>query len=120
MRRFASAGLIVFPSDFEGFGLPAIEAMRLGIPLVISDDEALLEVTGGNATIVGEQDAESLADAVETAWETPPESLERARAYVADRTWEDVAEETRTILAGVAVAGAAELNAAAKARDRSR
>ena len=49
--RFASAGLIVFPSDFEGFGLPAVEAMRLGIPLVISEDEALAEVTGGLATV---------------------------------------------------------------------
>ncbi|NHA01524.1 glycosyltransferase family 4 protein [Nocardioides sp. W3-2-3] len=46
-RCFAGAGLIVFPSDFEGFGLPAAEALRLGIPLVVSADEALAEVTGG-------------------------------------------------------------------------
>ena len=99
---FASAGLIVFPSDFEGFGLPAIEAMRLGIPLVISADQALLEVTGGNATIVAELDARSLADAVSDAWATAPEELERARAYVGERTWADVAADTRAILAEVA------------------
>ena len=46
---FAGAGLVIFPSDFEGFGLPAVEAMRLGIPLVVSDDPALAEVTGGHA-----------------------------------------------------------------------
>jgi glycosyltransferase involved in cell wall biosynthesis len=82
--RFASAGLIVFPSDFEGFGLPAVEAMRLGIPVVISADEALMEVTGGNATVVAEPGPAALADAVTTAWATPPEALERARTY-ADR-----------------------------------
>jgi glycosyltransferase involved in cell wall biosynthesis len=100
--RFASAGLIVFPSDFEGFGLPAIEAMRLGIPLVISDDKALLEVTGGNATIVSGTDAHTLADAIAAAWRTPDADLERARAHVAERTWADVAQETRAILAEAA------------------
>ena len=34
-QRFAGAALVVYPSDFEGFGLPAVEAMQLGIPLVI-------------------------------------------------------------------------------------
>lgn len=99
--RFASAGLIVFPSDFEGFGLPAVEAMRLGIPLVISEDEGLAEVTGGRATVAGGDDPASLADAVAAAWRTPPEELDRARAAV-DRSWEDVARETRAALAQVA------------------
>jgi glycosyltransferase involved in cell wall biosynthesis len=99
--RFASAGLIVFPSDFEGFGLPAVEAMRLGIPLVISDEPALLEVTGGNATVVAETDPASLARAVSAAWATPQEDLDRARAQ-AGRSWQDVARETRAALAQVA------------------
>jgi glycosyltransferase involved in cell wall biosynthesis len=100
--RFASAGLIVFPSDFEGFGLPAVEAMRLGIPVVISNDQALLEVTGGNATVVAEADPESLARAASAAWATPPEALERARAYADRYTAERMAQETRAILARVA------------------
>jgi glycosyltransferase involved in cell wall biosynthesis len=99
---FASASLIVFPSDFEGFGLPAIEAMRLGIPLVISSDEALLEVTGGNATIVEGTDPESLAEAVSEALATDEVEIQRARAHVSGRTWADVARETRTFLAEVA------------------
>jgi glycosyltransferase involved in cell wall biosynthesis len=98
--RFASAGLIVFPSDFEGFGLPAVEAMRLGIPLVISRDPALLEVTGGNATVVAGHDPESLAAAVSVAVATTKQDLERARAHVA-RSWEDTARETRAALAQV-------------------
>lgn len=102
---FASAGLIVFPSDFEGFGLPAAEAMRLGIPLVVSRDEALLEVTGGNATVVAEEDPAALARAVAAAWATPEDALERARDR-ARRTWEDVARETRAALADVAESAA--------------
>ena len=98
--RFASAGLIVFPSDFEGFGLPAVEAMRLGIPLVISDDPALLEVTGGNATVVSREDPESLAEAVLAAWRTPRADLDRAQAH-AGRTWEDAARQTRQALTQV-------------------
>jgi glycosyltransferase involved in cell wall biosynthesis len=100
--RFASAGMIVFPSDFEGFGLPAVEAMRLGIPLVISDDQALLEVTGGNATVVAETDAASLADGVSAAWATTPEQLEHARQFADRLSWERTARETREILARVA------------------
>lgn len=103
--RFASAGLVVFPSDFEGFGLPAVEAMRLGIPLVISADEALLEVTGGNATVVRESDAESLAAGVAAAWAASPDTLESARSFAGRRTWEDTARETRTVLSRVAGGG---------------
>jgi glycosyltransferase involved in cell wall biosynthesis len=102
--RFASAGLIVFPSDFEGFGLPAVEAMRLGIPLVISADEALLEVTGGNATVVRGTEPASLAEAVSAAWATPRAQLDRARGYVEQSTWEHVARETRAALGQVAEA----------------
>jgi glycosyltransferase involved in cell wall biosynthesis len=99
--RFASAGLIVFPSDFEGFGLPAVEAMRLGIPLVISADEALLEATGGHATVVEETDPPSLAEAISAAWATSPDELGRARAYVDRNGWVEVARETRAALAQV-------------------
>jgi glycosyltransferase involved in cell wall biosynthesis len=66
-RQFASAALVVFPSDYEGFGLPAVEAMRLGIPVVVTPDPALLEVTGGLATVMDDWDAESLARAVPRA-----------------------------------------------------
>jgi glycosyltransferase involved in cell wall biosynthesis len=102
---FASAGLVVFPSDFEGFGLPAVEAMRLGIPLVISRDKALLEVAGENATVAAEEDPVSLARAVVEGWATPADALDRARAH-ADRTWADVARETRAALTAIAKSAA--------------
>ncbi len=98
-ERFASAGLIVFPSDFEGFGLPAVEALRLRIPLVISDDPALMEVTGGHATVIRGKTPESLADGVAHAWKTNDHELAAARSWVGSFTWAQMAAQTREVLA---------------------
>ncbi|HEX4434821.1 MAG TPA: glycosyltransferase family 1 protein [Acidimicrobiales bacterium] len=66
-QEFTSASLVVFPSDYEGFGLPAVEAMRRGIPVVVTPDPALLEVTGGLATVMDGWDAAALARAIPEA-----------------------------------------------------
>ncbi len=97
-RQFAAAAVVVFPSDYEGFGLPAVEAMRLGIPVVVTPDPALLEVTGGLATVMGGWDAESLAQAVPRARATSPGDLERGRAHAAGFTWHRMATEVREAL----------------------
>ncbi len=104
--RFSSAGLIVFPSDFEGFGLPAVEALRLGIPLVISPDEALLEVTGGHAQVMQGWGVDALAEAVSGAWKRSDDELARARAWVESFTWTKMAAETRAVLAQTVAARA--------------
>jgi glycosyltransferase involved in cell wall biosynthesis len=57
---YNSATLMVFPSLYEGFGLPVIEAQACGLPVVISDIEALKEVSGGSAEIVDPHDEESI------------------------------------------------------------
>lgn len=98
-ERFASAGLIVFPSDFEGFGLPAVEALRLQIPLVISDDPALMEVTGGHAAVMNGRTPQSLAEAVSSAWNMTDADLATARSWVESLTWARTAAETREVLA---------------------
>jgi glycosyltransferase involved in cell wall biosynthesis len=97
-QQFASASLVVFPSDFEGFGLPAAEAMRLGIPLVVTPDPALLEVTAGRATVMDGWDAESLARAVPRARQKGPEHTSRARTRASEFTWRRTAAEVRETL----------------------
>jgi glycosyltransferase involved in cell wall biosynthesis len=97
-RRFAGASRVVFPSDFEGFGLPAAEAMRLGIPLVVTPEPALLEITGGRAAVMTGWDATALADAVVAAGSTTPEQLAAARDQVAALTWSNTAANTRAAL----------------------
>lgn len=99
--RFANAELVVFPSDFEGFGLPAVEAMRLGTPLVITPEAALLEVTGGLAAVMDGGDAPALADAVAVALSTSPTDLEAARQHAAQFTWKRTAEDIRALIAEV-------------------
>lgn len=96
---FAAASLVVFPSDFEGFGLPAVEAMRLGIPLVVTPEPALLEVTGGHAAVMDGWDAGALATAVRAARELGPQQLREAQERAAAFTWVRTAERTRAALA---------------------
>jgi hypothetical protein len=76
--------------------------MRLGIPLVISPDPALLEVTDGNAEVMDRWDAPALADAVSRAWARSPDEIERAKAHAATFTWSQTAARTRTVLADIA------------------
>lgn len=95
---FMSARVVVFPSDFEGFGLPVIEAMRAGIPVVISRDPALLEVAGGHATIVEGSGPEALATAVTTASTLSPEEVDAARRHASTFTWERAARAVRNAL----------------------
>jgi len=96
--HFLAARVVVFPSDFEGFGLPAVEAMRLGIPVVITPDQALLEVTGGHATVVSQAGPAALADAVLAASDLGPAPLEAARIHAATFTWERSAHAVREAL----------------------
>lgn len=95
---FAAASMVVFPSDFEGFGLPAPEAMLLGRPLVVSRDPALLEVTGGLATVAAGTDPASLADAVVRALATTPAELAAGQEWARAFTWRRTAQGVREAL----------------------
>ncbi|MCW3014745.1 MAG: hypothetical protein JWO02_1837 [Solirubrobacterales bacterium] len=104
-ERFTSAAIVVFPSDFEGFGLPAVEAMRLGIPVVVTPEPALLEVTGGRAVVMRGWDADALVDAVLAASRLSPERLAAAQEHASGFTWARTAEHTRSALAEAIGAG---------------
>lgn len=85
---YRGATALIVPSLYEGFGLPAVEAMQLGVPVVCSDIPALREVTGGHATYVDATDVDTLTDAVRAAIDAvaPPD----AAAWAAGTyRWED-------------------------------
>jgi glycosyltransferase involved in cell wall biosynthesis len=62
---YNAAEMLVFPSICEGFGLPVMEAMACGVPVVTSYGSSLEEAAGGAAILVDPFSVESIADAVE-------------------------------------------------------
>jgi len=64
---YAGANLFVYPSIYEGFGLPVIEAMASGVPVVSSDRSCLPEVAAGAAKLVNPDDSDALAASIREA-----------------------------------------------------
>lgn len=61
----------IFPSHNEGFGIPVIESMRVGIPVIISDQEALVEIAGGAALIHQTGNVVDLKEKMESLYQNP-------------------------------------------------
>jgi glycosyltransferase involved in cell wall biosynthesis len=86
----AGAAALAFPSWYEGFGLPALEALACGTPVVASDLPALREVLADQAELVPPGDADALADALLRVLDDPGGEPARAarRARAAGFTWD--------------------------------
>ncbi|MDA3630153.1 glycosyltransferase family 1 protein [Saccharopolyspora sp. WRP15-2] len=89
----AGAGALVLPSRDEGFGLPTLEALACGTPVVCSDIPALREVTAGHATYFPFGDPNALNEALHQALTNPPDP-ESGRAQAKTFTWQACAEAT--------------------------
>jgi glycosyltransferase involved in cell wall biosynthesis len=94
--------LVAFPSDFEGFGLPIVEGMALGKPVVIGPDAGCLEVAGGHAAVMKDWTHDGLANAIEAALVQSPSQSEDARAWADTFTWRRTIVTTRDALAALA------------------
>jgi glycosyltransferase involved in cell wall biosynthesis len=101
------AAVFVFPSLYEGFGLPPLEAMASGTPVVTSNVSSLPEVTGGAAVLVDPYDVESIVDGIRRVLTNPAlaadlraKGIERAREF----SWERSVERTRRLYEEVAAA----------------
>ncbi|MBI3287812.1 MAG: glycosyltransferase family 4 protein [Chloroflexi bacterium] len=68
---YAAADLFVYPSLYEGFGLPVLEAMACGTPVIAADGSALPEVVGEAGLLVSPTDVEALAEAIQRALQDP-------------------------------------------------
>jgi len=94
---YGSAEAFVFPSLYEGFGLPVLEAMASGTPVVASTRGSLPEIAGDAAILVEPVEPEALADAIHRLVSDPAlreeyrgRGLDRARAF----SWQRTAEAT--------------------------
>lgn len=90
----AGASALVLPSRDEGFGIPVIEALAAGTPVVASDLPVLREVGGTFATYARAGDPESFASALQQVLDDPGDAGER-RAHAAGFTWARCADATR-------------------------
>ncbi len=94
---YSNAELFVYPSLYEGFGFPVIEAMACGAPVVTSNNSSLAEIAEGAALLVDPYDSEAIAEAMDRAMSDGEErerlrlaGLARARSF----SWERSTRET--------------------------
>jgi glycosyltransferase involved in cell wall biosynthesis len=91
-RLYRTAAALVFPSLYEGFGQPPLEAMACGCPVAASNVTSLPEVLGDAARLFNPRSAEAIAVAVEDVLDHPEEWRRRGLARAAFFTWETTAK----------------------------
>jgi glycosyltransferase involved in cell wall biosynthesis len=103
---YRGATALVFPSLYEGFGLPVVEAMACGTPVLTANVAAMPETAGGAALFVDPTSVEQIADAIERIVSNTNlrerlrrDGLERARGFV----WKNTARGVYEMLSGIAV-----------------
>ena len=102
---YAAADAFVFLSEYEGFGLPVLEAMSRGLPVVTTQRPALSELFGEAAILVDPHDEIGLAWTVARILRAPGlagQLVARGRALAASFSWETTARQTWQLLAAAA------------------
>ncbi|MFM6930284.1 MAG: glycosyltransferase family 4 protein, partial [Bdellovibrio sp.] len=94
---FRNAKVLVFPSWYEGFGIPVLEAMSLGCPVVTSQGGVLEEITGEAALHANPDSPEEIAKALASILKSDSlreDLVKKGRHQAAQFTWKRCAEET--------------------------
>jgi glycosyltransferase involved in cell wall biosynthesis len=97
---YAQAKVLVMPSLYEGFGLPVLESMAVGTPVVASNSSSLPEIAQDAALVVPPQDEHGWAEAIGEILQTPSTAIElrrRGLARAAQFSWQRAAAETLAV-----------------------
>jgi alpha-1,3-rhamnosyl/mannosyltransferase len=101
-RQYRGARCLVYPSLYEGFGIPVLEAMACGTPVVTTAGGATEEVAGGAAVLVDPLDSASIAAGIDEASRRRDELRELGFARAAAFSWEHTASRTREVYEEIA------------------
>ena len=96
-KLYARASIFAFPSRDEGFGIPVLEAMAAGVPVLASNTSSLPEVCGGAALLVDPGSVDAIADGLATMIGDEAlraDLIARGRRRAAEFTWERCARST--------------------------
>lgn len=94
---FKCANMLAFPSRFEGFGIPLVEAMASEIPIICSSVSSVPEIAGDAAVIFNEMDPENIAEAIWQVYTNEmlrKDLVEKGRQRRKDFSWKQCAEQT--------------------------
>ena len=97
VQLLAAASVLLQPSRYEGFALPLLEAMAVGLPGVVSDSSCLPEVSGGIWPIAGQDEPESFAagmDKMALDGEARTRAIQAGLRRASEFTWEETARRT--------------------------
>jgi glycosyltransferase involved in cell wall biosynthesis len=97
VRLLQTASALVFPSLYEGFGLPPLEAMACGCPVACSDAGALPEVVDGAARLFDAYDPAAIAEGVLDVLRAPDAWVERGLTRAARYSWSSTARATERV-----------------------
>ncbi len=96
----AGATTLVYPSIYEGFGLPPLEAMTCGVPVIASNVSSLPEVVGDSGLLVNPHDIDDIAQAMETLISAPDvraASAQKALTRSAQFSWDSCVDQTMDV-----------------------